>query len=256
MLAIHKTLLQELPNKMRRAFSSNFRKYCISNTQCDPSERCIPDISGLLLCQQVSEQIPTTPKQITCQNDAQCPEFGKCIRLGWYGSCQYQSSGLKNSGTVNDRCYSDADCAQYLHCINRNGMMTCQVIAGMPSHKICQSDADCDTLQMCSFNAQYNTNLCATSPEYQTARVDLSWKNIGSGVIPSNLIGNGALPMKFEKQCTADYQCSVFEICAEGNIQGNRICKYNPTSSNRQCRFNADCQAGQVCPLYFHSIMK
>ncbi|VDN01671.1 unnamed protein product, partial [Onchocerca ochengi] len=31
-----------------------------------------------------------------------------------------------------------------------------------------------------------------------------------------------------------------------GNIQGNRICMYNPTSSNRQCRFNADCQAGQV----------
>ncbi|CAG9540151.1 unnamed protein product [Cercopithifilaria johnstoni] len=227
--------------------SGKFGQYCISDGQCGPGKRCVPNIAGLSLCQQVLEQISNrpVPKQIFCTDDEQCRPFGgKCIRLGWYGSCQYGSLEWKISGLINDRCYNDADCSQYLHCVNRNGMMTCQAISGMLQYKTCQSDADCGILQICSFSKQYDTNLCVTSPEYRTTKMS---SNIGSSVIPSSLIGNGALSKDFEKQCTADYQCSVFEICAKKSISSDRICIYNPMASNRQCRFNADCQSGQRC---------
>ncbi|EFO20711.1 hypothetical protein LOAG_07778 [Loa loa] len=228
---------------------TTFGEYCIGDTQCDPGKQCIPDLGGLLRCQQIPEQMSTalTPKQIICQNDPQCNDvFGKCT--GWPISCQYKSLEWKIPGSVNDQCYNEADCAQYLHCINRNGMMTCQIIPGMLPYTTCRSDADCGILQTCSFSKQYNTNLCFASPEYRTVTTVPFWSNnVGSGVISRSLIDNGAIPKGFEKQCTADYQCTVFEICAERNFPGKRICIYNPTTSNRQCRFNADCQPGQRC---------
>ncbi|MCP9257691.1 hypothetical protein DINM_000947 [Dirofilaria immitis] len=234
------------------------KKTIRDDSQCAIGERCIPDISGLLHCQEVLEQIPITPKQIICQNDPQCNTFNKCIYNGWYDSCQYGPSELKIPGTINDQCRSNADCSQDLHCIDKNGIMTCQIIATTPSYKICQSDADCDTLHICSFNKQYNINLCVKLSEYQSTRIIPPFpngNNIGNGVIPSNLIDNGATENRFEKQCTADYQCSIFEICAtEKNIQGNRICKYNPTANNRQCRFNADCKVGQLCEKVFENV--
>ncbi|KAL3993604.1 hypothetical protein ACH3XW_18250 [Acanthocheilonema viteae] len=230
---------------------------CINDTQCGPTERCTPDIAGFMLCQQVFAQISNTPmpKQILCQNDAQCYPFGKCIRFSWYGSCQYGSVGWRTPGLVNNQCYNDADCSQHFHCVNRNGIRTCQTISEMLQYKTCQSDADCDIAQICSFSKQYNTNLCVTTPEYRTIKMVPSWNvNIGGGVIPSSLIGKGAISKKFEVQCTADYQCSVFETCAKKSISADRICIYNPTASNRQCRFNADCQSGQRCEKVLESL--
>ncbi|VIO92853.1 conserved hypothetical protein [Brugia malayi] len=234
--------------------NTKFVEYCISDAQCDPGERCVPEITGLMLCQQALEQMPTTPtiypaqsRQITCQNDAQCRVLGKCIYLGWPGSCQYASLGWK----LTDRCYNDADCAQHLHCINTNGMMTCQVVRDALPYKTCQSNTDCGLLEMCSFSKQYNANACIVSIDYPTAKMSpFRSDEIGGGAVPLSLTDNRAISKGYEKQCTADYQCSVFEICSEESvpgIPGNRICTYNPTTSNRQCRFNADCQSGQRC---------
>ncbi|VBB25666.1 unnamed protein product [Acanthocheilonema viteae] len=168
-----------------------------------------------------------------------------------------QLDGGVTPGLVNNQCYNDADCSQHFHCVNRNGIRTCQTISEMLQYKTCQSDADCDIAQICSFSKQYNTNLCVTTPEYRTIKMVPSWNvNIGGGVIPSSLIGKGAISKKFEVQCTADYQlqCSVFETCAKKSISADRICIYNPTASNRQCRFNADCQSGQRCEKVLESL--
>uniref|UniRef100_A0A158Q7J0 EB domain-containing protein n=1 Tax=Elaeophora elaphi TaxID=1147741 RepID=A0A158Q7J0_9BILA len=240
-------------------------QYCTNDAQCGGGEQCVPGMDGLLLCQQILNAL--VPKRIACQNDSECRSSGKCTRLGRHGFCQYGSVAWSTSGLVNDRCYNDADCSDPLHCVNRNGIMTCQVISRMLPYKACRSNEDCELVQICSLSKQHDTNLCMT-PEYRklitgTTEMYPFWSvNIGDGAIPSNMIGIGAILRHFEKQCTADYQvivfffsCSVSEICAEGSsISDDRICIYNPTASNRQCRFNADCQSGQRCEKVFENV--
>lgn len=50
--------------------STKFLEDCIDDKQCRPGERCIPDGTGLLYCQQASEEVTTAAKvrQIICKH--------------------------------------------------------------------------------------------------------------------------------------------------------------------------------------------
>ncbi|VDM95468.1 unnamed protein product [Thelazia callipaeda] len=205
-------------------------QFCINDAQCGLHQRCAPNTAGLLLCQPFFNHISNNRQKVSnylrvlkhgqtaCQSDHDCAGFGKCIRNNWYSTCQYDSFGWKALGAVNDICYENADCSEYLDCVKQRSdtFSSCQINPEKFPYKACQNDNDCIMLEKCSFSKLYNQNLCLTLSPYST-RTTISpfWnQEIGKGVIvmPTDSIGHGAYPRHFDKECNADYQAGTISF--------------------------------------------
>ncbi|EJW71958.1 hypothetical protein WUBG_17138, partial [Wuchereria bancrofti] len=74
--------------------STKFAEYCINDAQCNPGERCIPDITGLLFCQQALEQMPTTSTVYPAQIYSQDRSYVKMMHNVVYLANVYILAGL------------------------------------------------------------------------------------------------------------------------------------------------------------------